>query len=323
MRQPKLSGFLFLCICITSLLGGCSFDDDQGFVPVTKAGYFLAQDPLTKNHSILQVKDEIAFQDWEQTLNISSGNLSDMQGRNNRLWLALKAEGEIWEVDPFSETVLRKIQLEGFQPNHLCIGDEFILISDSVRKIAVFMDMKTETLYEREMEETPGRAVYRSKKFFLQTGNSGISIWREEAIAQLNFIELGAPIIDLVLDDGKETYAHLKDTGYAFGRIDYNSNQLVAPIEETTLIKQRFSPYLRRNFGKELLGSIGLDRDNNLVQLGFSEVNSMEVDFLEAKIYFQKADSLYLTGLDKNPVSLVPFSDSLCAAFFFAASASQ
>lgn len=278
--------------CIPLLFfSACGWDDDTEFFPQTQAAFLLVQDLKTNSNKLALVQNQIITDNW-QPEGIANLQVSDIAGNGNTLWISDAQAQRILKVNPESQAVIERVNLDDFRPHFLTEGDEVLLISDTIVKQIAFWNKKKGDFYRIQLDQKPGRSVYKSKKFYLQTDCCGISIWQEDAMATINNISLQRAVVDMTTDNSINIWVYTKAEELYQANVDFNSNTLLQAETAVNFSKKRFTPFLRQDLGKEWLFDISL-QDSVLNQFDFTPVSDFEVDFLDGRLYYIQNDSLW------------------------------
>ena len=292
----KHAGWIGLSIW---LMVSCSFDQDDGSYPITKAAYILLADSLEQNKRILRVNQNVFEPNWQLSFGINQ--VSDITGLGNLLWLANVSSQQIAQVDLAENQIQESFNTAPLFPHYICVGTDYVLISDTVNQALGFLRLKNGALTQRSLDRPPGMASYRSGRFYVRVGKFEIVAWQEQALANIGNWTFTHQIVDIQQDNMLSTYIYTKDTALFQSAINYNTLQLDRDELAVTFDKIRHTPYQNVNFGKEYLSNVFLT-GSRLSMRKAPEANDFEVDFFESNIYLQYGDSLYayLIPEDKN-----------------------
>ncbi|GAB4411356.1 MAG: hypothetical protein OHK0039_16500 [Bacteroidia bacterium] len=291
-----------MCYGWLLLMAGCSFDQDMRYYPATQGAYFLVRDTLGQM-SVALARAGAIERDWEGGLGWQPGEVGGLDGRGLALWLANASRSELVQMrfDDGSPAVGGRYALgDTFRPVHVCVGAQRVLLCDTLHRQIAFWDIGRERLVVMPPGALPGRALYRSGKFYLPTGGRKLQIWQEEALAIIDSLAFDHPIADLQMAEDEMIWVLTRDSAQLYSaRIDYNSNAIFEAETPRTQQKLQFSPYAHRPYGKEYTGTGqligGIVRPGN-----FRGVSDFYLDFFDGELYFIQADSLYCFHIERQ-----------------------
>ncbi|RMG19203.1 MAG: hypothetical protein D6730_21995 [Bacteroidetes bacterium] len=305
-----------LLVGILLLLPGCSFDDDLRYIPQTRAAYLLLAD--SSGQSIMHIREGQRFDQWERQLGMQAGSVADIGAGLEQLWVADAEAGMVLQVEPETGQVSKRLSTGALTPHYLCAGQDYLLISDTLQGQAGFLRIKNGKLHLLPQQGKPSRAVYRSQLFFLVHADSSVRIYHEKALALLAELPFEGKIEELLLDNGVLTQVFFRRQGQLYqAAIDYNTRALARQPIVSELIKIRYTPYKRQNFGKELIHDLGLTPARVLGSQ--REIQDFEADFFESMLYLKRHDSLQLVPYHSSDLhALGPFHARFLKSCFFA-----
>lgn len=311
-------------VCVAGVLllmllqGGCRFDDDSAYYPFTQKAFLLITDSLSTDKQLIRIENETITPHWEQQLGIN-GTLTAIGSYENTCWIASALPNEVHLADPENNQLLQSFSTDDLRPDFICAGDQYVLVSDSAAHRIGFLHRKKGTLTTIDLTDAPSRAVYRSRKFYLQLGARTVAIFREEALATLGEVAFERTIEDLQVDNLISIQVFTRDTALYQASIDYNTNALSVAERLETADQVQVSPIRVASYGKEWLGRVAM-QDSRLSQGGFTEVTDFETDFFESTIYYVARDSLFRYRIatdDNQPFG--PLIGEIQNSFFFQA----
>lgn len=312
--SPKY--MLVLSLWVGATLVGCTFDDDTAYYPITRSALLLVSDSLDTDRHLLNITDKNLTEAWEQSLNLS-GTLRELGSFENECWISTANPGQVHRLDMSTGQLVETFSTEGLQPEYICVGEEYLLVSDQQTAQIGFIHKKKGTLTIIDVPDLPGKAVYRSRKFYLRIGNQSVQIFREEALAELETIPFSRPISDLQVDNQISILVFTRDSTLFRASIDYNTNSLSQPETPENSDQTEVSPIRVAQYGKEWLREVRL-RDGQFSSANRRQVTDIEVDFFEAQIYYAAEDSLFQYALwDQKNTTVGSFSGKILNSFFF------
>lgn len=293
---------LLLCLCLGTV--ACEFDQDLPYLPQTRVAAFLLADSAGLPAEIRLIRENEVIPAWHRTLEPAIERPGDMVGAGPSLWLALPEQQQVLQVNLPKGEVQRTFSTEPLTPHVLCLGDGHLFMGDSLRQEIGVLDLEGHELIRRAVSLPPRRALYRNKKFFVQLGERQMLIFHELAYAPLATHTTTKPVEDMQLDNGTRTVLYLREGGQTFrASIDYNTHALSEGAIAQELLKERLSPYKRATFGKAWLADVRLGPDRFLA--GMTGIRDFEVDFLEARVYALRHDSLFRVPLPEGSPELL------------------
>lgn len=305
---------------LSLFLMSCDYDQDFEFVPATQAAFFLMNENGQQQLRKVEADGSI-LPNWGENLGLAAPD--DIAGNGAELWVSVASDKKLVLLDLETETQKQSFDLGDFQGHYLCMGSRYLLLSDTVNQALGFFHLKDQELIRISLNQRPGKAVYRSTKFFLQLGDQSVSIYNEQALAPYAELDFSRPIIDLVLDNRYSTWVISKDTQVYQSSISWNSNAIEMEAQPFTASKVRYSPYLQANFGKEFTRQLNLV-NGRLANSPNPPADDFEVDFFESNIYFTFQDSLRIKDVFENEITILgPFTGIFRNAYFYLATASD
>ncbi|MDX2249108.1 MAG: hypothetical protein SF052_20140 [Bacteroidia bacterium] len=295
-------------------LCGCVFDDDLRFVPQTHTGFILSQQ--TDQKSLIRIIADQVERDWKVYPGV--GEISDFSGTEKTIWFAEGDKRQIFEYDPENQQVLQTFSTGELTPDYICVGESVILICDSVEEKIGFFRLKNEKLTLTTPGYKPGKAVYRSGKFYVKADDRIVDIYDEQAFASIGKAIFEYKIVEIEADARSRIFIHTREgntSRQAF--IDYNSNNIAEPEKVVAYEKIRYTPYVENPLGKEYMRD--LQQVNGKLNIAGSPVCSdFEIDFFESVVYFIRQDSLYsLHIIDNAEAARIPLTGKFQKAWYF------
>lgn len=287
---------LFLLACLLLALTACrDLDDDSEYAPFTEAGYFLCLDTNGIEYVIIRVDSGGVVTRWsnEQSL----GQITDMKGKGEDLYVASREANFIFHYDLVSGTIKEEWGYLPIRPDFICPGEKYLFISDSLDDQVGFLKLKNGDLVTQNVTGNPGRVTYNNGKFYVDV-NGAVTIFSETALTDYYSTPAVGDIIDLNVDGLRSLQALSADSaGFYNLTIDGNGDILVAGPTAVSWRSARYSPWINQQFGSEFLENIYL----NGTQLSLTTIpdsaDAFEVDFFESKLYAHWADSLRIRSL--------------------------
>lgn len=285
---------IWICCCLSS----CEFDQDEGFFTQTQATYLLFANTSAGTTSITRVSSDYQIiSQWENT--VLGVSVSDMGFLENEFWVASAEDQAVFKIDPEKNEVERRLALSDIRPHFISVGETYVLVSDSSQNAIAFINKKDNSLVKQTLSYKPGRSLYQSRKFFLQGNETQIHIFREEALAEINQINLRHPIRELQHEHRVSIMVYTEADSLFEAAINLNSNALSATETRVRFQKKRFTPFQRQAFGKELLRNVELEAGQLSVG-NVERIDDFELDFFEAKVYLLRSDSLFVYALNDS-----------------------
>ena len=296
-------------------MSACSFDQDDIFFPITKAGFFLVSDTISNTKTILRIAGEDVSHDWHTELGINQ--VDDIAGRGEYLWIANASTKQITQLDLSDNQSITTFEIAPLSPHFICAGTDYVLISDTINHSLGFLRLQNDKLTQKQVHAAPRMASYRSGRFYVSLGLNELAAWHEDALAQTNSWSFDHPIVDIQQDNILSTMVYTRDTTLFQSRINYNTLQMEVKEIPVVFDKIRHSPYADDFFGKAFLRQVALI-DGKLSMTRAPEADNFEVDFFESRVYFQDKDSLYYFDIGEYQiVPLTQLNGKLVKAHYF------
>jgi hypothetical protein len=307
----------------------CKYDQDAPYYVRTQAMFFLVENP-PGDISVSRIDSSGIRLNWEQTLDLQAGAISDLDGKPGFLWLADVASGAIHKVNPGTGQIEESFSTGNLLPHRLAVGEIYMMFGDTVAdKIGLIRirNGKTEIF---DAGGKPGMIRYRSQKFYYVTGQDSLTLFHEKALARMLQTGFERPIRDMQFDEGRHLhiYTAAPDSNRLYeATIDLNADALDQPesLPDPFFRKARLSPYNYAPFGREFTQDL-FQRQNRLF-LGSgapvdgipSDVDDFEMDFFESVVYYVSGDSLRRFDLVSGEQSLpLLFSDRILKSYVYA-----
>lgn len=277
------------------LFFACSMENDELFVPSTQRAYFLLEEKESGQKRICEVLDSSLYCDvaMEPTWDIKE-EIVDMAGYGDWLYV-LTDESAIYGIN-LSENppyFSWRTNVYNANPSSIAAGEKYLLLGDSLNKQLIFVRHKQFNLGKTHIfvDKTPGKAIYRSGKFFVPMDSTWLESWHETGFSMLNEIEVGHPIMDIQANNRTSIVMLMKDGGeWRLGSVDWNNLQWLVDPQKTIIRHLRTTPYFRSAYEKEWLRDIQVDTTRRLFLT--KNIRGMEVDFFESNVYFLSNDTL-------------------------------
>jgi hypothetical protein len=291
------------------LAAGCSFDQDGAYYPDQSEGYLLYQDAQGAKRLALIEGEDFSL-DWQLSLGLEAGELSDLAGDSRELWLS---SGPRQRLLRWQQAVLDSFSLSNFAPHVLAVGDAYLLLGDTTRQLWGFWDREARQLvYTYPAQGSPGPITYRNGKFFAREGARRFVLFHERSLASLGEVIFEHPIVGQQIGRGSQVLVYTQDSLLYEQAIDYNSNRLANQFQAFSFDFIFRSPFYRSQYSREWLSDLILN-DGRLVvtqpRFVLAEgVADAQVDFFDSKVLFRRNDSLFQQGiLDARPFFVSPF----------------
>lgn len=303
----------------------CRFDGDTDYYPITQKAFLLGEDLGTHRPEILLIKDNTFVPAWEQNWSELNGSLSDMAGEDNLLWLSSGEGKRILEIDAEAEQISRLLDTPDVSPHHICVGKDYLFLSDTTQEQIAFVNKRTESVITLATDSMPREAHYVAPYFFVGIGKQTVAIYHENALTEIARLNLGEDLLRLEYDHVQSllclSQAHPDSQVYRHD-IDINTLQisLVQPLRFGDI---RYSPYITALYGKERIFQVRL-KESELIPSVFDTVSSFEMDFFESQYYYISRDSLYSYQISSRVhKNFGPYSGKLDKAYFYIAPMSR
>gem|GEM_PF-1847412 len=139
--------------------------------------------------------------------------------------------------------------------------------------------------------------------FILAASQTQVCAYEPQRFAQVASIQLPGPIYSLWIEHPTGAAGSWKENGSLVGNFSYTHSARLFYLDTAgrTLLRQT-SPYLKKSFGTEYLGSVSLAVDSTLSVGGYRPVSSFAVDFFRGEILFLRSDSLWRVSISQVSV---------------------
>ncbi|MEM9932688.1 MAG: hypothetical protein AAF824_03715 [Bacteroidota bacterium] len=304
--------FVAFLICLSA----CDLDDNTTFLEETQTGYLL-HEKQTGEKNIFFLSEAGILPSWNEVISLADREVSDIASFQQELWVASAATNAVIEVNALSGTLSRKVSLPDFAPDFIGVGEDMILLADSSRNEALFLDKRNEEIIRVSIPAVGGRIGYKSRKFYLQAGPSTLMILSEDALAEITRLPLARTITDIQADASVSMIVSTADSMRFQAVVNYNTNSFEQEERSVSHQKIRPSPFSRQLYGKEQLQTFTLT-DNFLQPVNLQQIQDFEVDFFENHLWVLRNDSLYQVFEDGNfQFQLACEDGSLLKSYFF------
>ncbi|MEM6634023.1 MAG: hypothetical protein AAF694_30385 [Bacteroidota bacterium] len=272
-------------------LGACTFDDDGEFFPITSQAFFLLGADEGTNRRFVRIEGDQVTENVGTQWGVSQEQVGDFYLDEEILWIGDVTQKRLIKIDLEDSEDQESIDLGQLTPHFLQAGDRHVLLSDTLSNQIGFLHKRRMDLVVRTLEEQPGIAAYRSGKFYLQIGDSSVSIFQEQSFSETDKFDLGGPIKSIQIDPSTTfTYVYFLNEELMGVRIDFNTNGLsgfsipngVEKILHSTIDTPRFD---KESTGLATLFSDGIFR---LEALSLGQVEDVSVDFFENQVYIRQ-----------------------------------
>ena len=320
-------GLLFVLICM--MFAGCArgWDDDSQYAIRTRAVFFTSPAQSTVGLSLIRYADGIVTRDWNETAaGIRTVDLSDVDMRDNALWLANTTGRSVHQINPEDGTQLQFIAGLPIMPHYIAVGRDQLMAADTVEDRIVFVRLRNGKVTEANVDGKPGICMYQNGRFFLRVDATQIHIYDEKAMTPRAKLEVSKPVIELQTDRYNTIRLFCKeDSAYYFASISGNADDFIEingadVFWNAAFRKIRYTPYFDPRFGTEYLQDLRL-RDSIVEtaqgQAFTNRAENFEVDFFEGQLFYTDAGMLYRFDLNSMElVDSVSFSGEMRRAFF-------
>lgn len=283
-------------VMIALLVSSCSFDQDEGFRPDTTGLTVMVGDEL------------FLFQKDAPPLSIDElvGDIATDEDQN--VWIARPVAGVVERQDN-SES----INTEPLIPHFTAVANNHVLVVDTVREAIGFFDRKDRSLARQIDILSPGQVTRLLDKFYVVSGDSTVRVFLDQALTEINAIQLPEAIVDIQEVQNGGLVLSLGGMPRRAARIGYLTEALSEPpFNRSNLsantpcnwIDQRFSPYVQALYGTEWTASVVLCEDSirsGSIAFG-AGASSMAVDFYAGICFFTQNQTLYAYSLRSQAI---------------------
>jgi len=298
---------------IVSLLFSCRYDEDFEFVPKTQQAYFLMDNNGQREVRRYEPEGNAFLNEWGASKGLN--NPGDIAGSGEELWISLPDQSSLARFD-IEKDELENFPLGNFKAHFLCVGERYLLLSDTLTKQLGFFHLKRKELTTLDLDQQPGKAAYRSTKFYLILGEKDLAIYNELALAPEETLSFERELFDLVIDNRFSTWVYTRDSLNYRTTVSWNSNAIDLAAQEVPEDKVAHSPYLQPTFDKEFTGIVALSGDR-LLNFPAPLADDFAADFFEANAYFVANDSLRVLDLFEGEIRVLGFYPGTFANSFF------
>ena len=282
--------YLFLLLFL--VVGACSFDDDSEFFPVTSQAFFLSTSEVGEDRKFIQLEGDMVEENAAIQWGLSQERIGDFALDESLLWISDTGQKRLLKIDLEDSNVEEEVSLGELTPHFIQTGDRHILISDTLSRRLGFLHKRRLDLVVRDLEEKPKISAYRSGKFYLQLGDSSVSIYQEQSFSETDRFLLEGPISSIQVDPTSTfTYVYFQGTDLKGGRIDFNTNGFADFSVPSGVEKIIHSTIDTPRFGKESTGLATLFTDGTfrLEELTLGQVEDASIDFFDNQIYIVRS----------------------------------
>ena len=301
---------------LASLLISCRYDQDFNFVPQTQQAYFLMQNNGQLELRLFEPEGNVFLNDWGGSKGLN--NPGDIAGAGEELWVSLPDQSSLARFD-IEKDELENFSLGNFKAHFLSIGERYLLMSDTLSNQLGFFHLRRKELTTLDLDQQPGKAVYRSTKFYLILGQNDLAIYNELALAPEEILNFDREVFDLLVDNRFSTWVYTRDSLNYRTTVSWNSNAIDLPAQQVAENKLAHSPYLQPTFDKEFTGFVGL-AEGRLLNSPNPLADDFAADFFEGNAYYVANDSLRLLDLSgESSRVLGPYTGTFRNSFFYLA----
>lgn len=244
------------CLCI-SLLSACTFDNEPAYVPITQSILFLTADSQARS-SLYQITDQTLVDEASTQFGLPSGSVSDLDSDQTQgVWLCTPAQREIHYLSTLDGPI-ESYPLGDFQPHFITVGQTYALLSDTTIPAIGFFHLRTHALIIDTLQMASGRAIYRSRYFFVPIQDS-LAIYQEDALTTRNRLGCVAPIVwqanEVTIASSVAVICQTDSGEYLRYDVDYNSLQWIK--DKPSPINYRkiwYTPYVKSYFTSQRQG---------------------------------------------------------------------
>lgn len=136
--------------------------------------------------------------------------------------------------------------------------------------------------------------------FILAASQTQVCAYEPQRFAQVASIELPGSVYALWIEHPTGAAGLWKGSGSLVGSLSYahSARKFALDTAARALFRQT-SPYLKKSFGTEYLGSVSLALDSTLSVGGYRPVSGFAVDFFRGEIVFLRSDSLWRISISQ------------------------
>lgn len=287
--MKKLLSLILPLLCLSA----CVLENDEAFLPSTQRGFLLLEDQENGQKSICEILDSSLSKNIHQSPEWDIEEpIIDIAGWEGWLYV-LTEEAIIYRIDLSGNSSKWRIQIPDTRPSSITAGERSLLLGDSLNKQLIFVEDKGNNWEWTAIpvERRPGKALYRSSKFFVPMDSIWLESWHETGFSKLSEVEIGRPIVDIQANNRIEVQTLCREEAQWFlGGIDWNNSNWTSPLVETPVRLFRTTPYFRSSYEKEWLRDIRVDSSRRLFFT--NNIRALEVDFFESNVFLQHNDTL-------------------------------
>lgn len=277
-------------------MAGCNgWDDDSEFEIGTKAAFFLSPDP-SGGLQLIRVDADGYSTMWNESVGVPSASLSDVDFRDNMLWLSNGNEKSIRQVDPTDGKVERQFNGLPIAPHVISVGLEQILIADTFARSVAFVRIKDGESFVVKTGIKARRCINNAHRFYLVHATDSVTIYDEKALHPRGYASFGAYVDDIMFDKYKNIRVVSHDSAQQYvGIIGANYEAVAVPNYPVGFKKIEYTPYFFARFGSEITQDLKLD-DMILQTLQLDplldSLDDFDTDFFSGIVYGKRQDSL-------------------------------
>lgn len=307
----KFLGFSALFGLLLSV--GCNgWDDDSGYATRTAAMFFLAEDSLVGESTLVRYEADAVEEGWNERFGISNAALSDVEMKDNLLWLSSGSQKSVLQVEPGTEKVEERFDNLAIRPDFFAVGRLYMLVADAVENRLMFVRLKNGEAVEVPFEGLAGRIIYNNERFYLQSGQSELIVFDERALTPRFTVDFAHPILDHQFNRYNNIYVLTGASDSTFNTIVSGPSDVVsAPEQPVNYQKVRYTSYFDARYGSEYLKDLRLSGSQWTSENSplLDPINNFEADFFEGQAYLQRNDSLLRYDLFSQSIEAgIPFN---------------
>jgi len=289
------TSLFFLCV-VLMVLAGCGWDDDRSYAIESRASFLIANTASSGLSTVWRYEAGGLQAGWNGSVGVADQDFGGLEFKEGSLWLADAGSSEILQIDPSTDEVIGRISGLPIRPHTFALGERHILIGDTAARQIAFIRRKNGDEVVIDRDHAPGSVIYNNRLFFLQEGDSSLTVFDEWALTPRSELDLPYPIQELQFNRLRNAFMSMRDGEDDYlGSVSGTTGLVSREADPVPYQKIRFTPYLDPRFGSEWPDDLRLtDGELSSERLFFPmSMTNFEADFFDAKLFYQSGDSLY------------------------------
>ena len=295
------NSWLLFCLILLGV-SACRFELDHELAPSTAVSFLLWQ--TTEGHQIFRIEGAQIDLNWQSSLGWAASETGGFDGRGQVIWVA---GPRLLQQRQVSGELISEIRLDSLDAHFVKLGDKTLAFVDTVQEHIGFLNLRREELAIRPLPGVTGQPAYRGGQFYFPAANK-VWVYQERAYSPLAEVDFAGQVRDLQIDqrEGILVYTQRGDTLFK-ADLSYNTHRLNEPEIQSSIVKERTSPFRQAYFGKERTNPLLIRTDKRI--FNFSNISDFEYDFFDQVLYAKEGDSLLIANQIEKSTQRLPLGD--------------